>query len=94
MEGKPLVFEASDLFAQEEAACAGLGAVVLPRFMGEANGALVELATPSAPPERELWLVTYGDLRRSSAVRAVSAFLAEEIGRACAQTPGRRARRG
>jgi len=81
--GRPIVFRASDLFSQAEAARAGLGAVVLPRFMGEGDPTLVELPLDRAPPRQDLWLVAHPDIRRAPPVRAVMTFLAEVVGRAC-----------
>ncbi len=80
---RPLAFRASDLFSQAEAARAGLGAVVLPRFMGDGDPALVELRVDPPPPTQDYWLVSYPDLASASATRATMAFLAETIGRAC-----------
>jgi DNA-binding transcriptional LysR family regulator len=83
LAGRPIVFQASDLFLQQEAARAGLGAAVLPRFLGDTDPALVPVPVDSTPPTRELWLATYPDLRRSPAVRTVMTFLAETLGQAC-----------
>jgi DNA-binding transcriptional LysR family regulator len=83
LAGRPIVFQASDLFGQQEAARAGLGAVVLPRFMGDADQALVRLPTASTPPTRDIWLVTYPDLRRSPAIRLVMDFLGDVVARGC-----------
>ena len=81
--GRPIVFQASDVFGQQEAARTGLGAVALPRFMGDADPALTQLPAAPRPPTRDLWLITYPDLRRSPAVRAVMTFLAESVERGC-----------
>jgi DNA-binding transcriptional LysR family regulator len=89
LAGRPVVFQASDLFGQQEAARAGLGAVVLPCFMGDDDAALVRMPTPSTPPTREIWLVTYPDLKRSPAIRTVMKFLADVVGRGCPVKPGR-----
>lgn len=83
LAGRPIVFQASDLFGQQEAARAGLGAAVLPRFMAERDASLVRLPAEPAPPARELWLAIYPDLYRSPAIRAVTAFLADVVGREC-----------
>ncbi|GBQ42633.1 LysR family transcriptional regulator [Komagataeibacter europaeus] len=83
LAGRPIVFQASDLFGQQEAARAGLGAVVLPHFMGDNDTALVRLATNLAPPTRDIWLVTYPDLKRSAAIRASLDFLTQTISRQC-----------
>lgn len=83
LAGRPMVFQASDLFGQLEAARAGLGAVTLPEFMGDSDPELVRLAVDIPPPTRDLWLVTYPDLKRSVAIRAVMDLLVDVIGRAC-----------
>ncbi|WP_084806710.1 LysR family transcriptional regulator [Bradyrhizobium sp. NAS80.1] len=74
--GRPIAFEASDLFGQQAAARAGLGIAVLPTLMGERDDALVRLSIESEPPNRELWMVTYPDVKRSKAVRVTMDFLA------------------
>jgi len=83
-----IAFRASDLFSQAQAARAGLGAVVLPRFVGEGDPGLVELSVEPPPPTQDFWLLVYPDVRRAPATRAVTAFLTETIGRAC-PLPGR-----
>lgn len=74
-----IVFEANDLFAQQAAARAGTGAAALPDFMGDDDPGLVGLPAEPPPPERDLWLIAYPDLRRSPAVRAVMDFLVDCI---------------
>ena len=83
LAGRPILFRASDVFGQLEAAHAGLGVVALPQFLGDADPALVRLPASVPPPTRDLWLVTYPDLRRSPTIRSVMDFLAGLIGRAC-----------
>ncbi|CAI1882642.1 D-malate degradation protein R [Serratia entomophila] len=81
--GRPIVFQASDLFSLQQAARSGLGAAVLPTFVADNDPLLVPLPTAVAPPTRELWLVTYPDLARTAAVRAVMDFLAESLEKHC-----------
>ncbi len=88
LAGRPVVFQASDLFGQQEAARAGMGAAVLPRFIGDADPALVRLPTASEPPARDLWLATYPDLKRSPALRRVMDFLGRIVARACPKRGG------
>jgi DNA-binding transcriptional LysR family regulator len=66
-----------------EAARAGLGVVALPRFLGDKDTSLVRLPTASPSLTRDLWLVTYPDLRRSPAIRSVMDFLTRIVGDAC-----------
>ena len=79
--------QASDLFGQQEAARAGLGAVALPRFMGDNDASLVRLTVSPAPPTRDLWLTTYPDLKRSPAIRTVMTFVANVVGQGCPIRP-------
>lgn len=83
LAGRRIIFRASDLFGQQEAAQASLGAVVLPTFMGDADLKLEKLPTPSEPPERAIWLVTYPDLRRAPAIRSALDFIADIIETQC-----------
>ncbi|PZM12261.1 LysR family transcriptional regulator [Rhizobium tubonense] len=83
LAGRAIVFQASDVFGQLEAARAGLGVVALPRFLGDVDPILIRLPTASPSLTRDLWLVTYPDLRRSPAIRSVMDFLARIIGDAC-----------
>lgn len=79
MSGRPIAFEANDLFGQRIAVQAGVGIAVLPTFMGDQDASLIRLEMASEPPKRNLWLITYPDLRRSPAVRAVMDFVVECI---------------
>ena len=82
--GRELSFRGSDIFSQAQAARAGLGVVVLPRFVGDGDPGLVDLRVESPPPPiQHFWLLVYPDARRAPATRAVTAFLSETIGRAC-----------
>jgi DNA-binding transcriptional LysR family regulator len=74
--GRRIVFEATDMFGQLAAAKAGAGMAVLPTIMGDGEPALVRIDVRPEPPPRDLWLITYPDLRRSPAVREVMTFLA------------------
>ncbi|MBB1623848.1 LysR family transcriptional regulator [Achromobacter sp. UMC71] len=72
---RPVVFCASDLTAQQMAARAGVGAVVLPTLVGDNDSALQRLPVDSAAPVRDIWLTVYPDLRRSPSVKAAMDFL-------------------
>ncbi|WP_018719108.1 LysR family transcriptional regulator [Arhodomonas aquaeolei] len=80
---RPVVFRSSDLLAQQEAAAAGLGAVSLPRFIGDADDRLVRLPQQQPHPSAPIWLVTYPDLFRAPPVAAVMAFLAGIVAEHC-----------
>jgi DNA-binding transcriptional LysR family regulator len=81
LNGRPIVFETGDVIGQQAAARNGVGVALLPTLIGDGDGALVRLDRRSAPPETPLWLVTWPDLRRTPAVKAVMAFLVECVGR-------------
>lgn len=83
LAGRPIVFRAADIFGQLEAARAGMGVLVLPTFLGDSEPALMRLPATVPSPTRDLWLVTYPDLRRSPAVRAVMDFVCDVIGQSC-----------
>lgn len=62
-------------------AAAGIGLVCLPRFLGDATPNLRFLPTPSAGPERQLWLGCHRDVRAVPRVKATIDFLAQGFGR-------------
>jgi DNA-binding transcriptional LysR family regulator len=66
---------------QIAAARAGLGIAVLPHFLAAAEPALVRLPLAPKPPDRELWLLTRPDVRRTPPVRAVTDYLVELLRR-------------
>jgi DNA-binding transcriptional LysR family regulator len=68
----------TSLFA---AARQGLGVVLLPCYIGDADPALRRLDGPEPPPD-EIWLLVHGDLRRTPRIRAVIEWLDELVARA------------
>lgn len=62
-------------------AAAGIGLACLPRIMGDAHAGLRRIAVPRPPPERALWLGVHRDARTIPRVRAVIAFLTDEVRR-------------
>ncbi|MGZ5202017.1 MAG: LysR family transcriptional regulator [Telluria sp.] len=61
----------NDLLTLLQAAVAGCGVAVLPRYAAAGVPGLAML-DPSCPVRRKLWLVMHGDVRRSPPVRAVA----------------------
>ncbi len=59
----------------------GLGVVMLPCYIGDADPALRRLDGPEPAPH-EIWLLVHGDLRRAPRVRAVIDWLDELVARA------------
>ncbi|MBO9557610.1 MAG: LysR family transcriptional regulator, partial [Caulobacter sp.] len=69
-----------DMAILQPAARAGLGVVLLPCFMADADPGLRRWSD-AAPPRRGLWLAMHEDLRRLAAVRTVGDHLAAVIHR-------------
>lgn len=63
-----------------EAAKAGAGLAVLPRYLGDAHAELEYLPMPDEPTET-VWLTVHRDLRTTPRVRAVLEFLVEQFER-------------
>ena len=72
-------FRANNLMAMLAAARAGMGAAVLPCFMGDQETELERLKPPLAKAGSELWLLTHEDLRNTARVRAFMDFMAAAI---------------
>lgn len=66
-----LAFRGNQLSAIYQAALAGIGMAVLPRFLGDQDSRLTLVATNSPPKARGLWLLVHPDLQRSPRFRAV-----------------------
>ncbi|HKU39897.1 MAG TPA: LysR family transcriptional regulator [Polyangiales bacterium] len=60
-------------------AAAGIGIVVLPRYMGDANSVLRRLETPLPGPRRQLWLGVHRSARATPRIRVALSFLAESL---------------
>jgi DNA-binding transcriptional LysR family regulator len=67
----------------------GLGVVILPCYIGDADPALRRLDGPE-PATHEIWLLVHGDLRRTPRVRAVIDWVDELVERARPALLGRR----
>lgn len=61
-----------------EAARAGAGIAVLPRYVGDAEPTLRHVPMPD-PPSETLWLTVHRDLRKTPRVRVVLDFLTETL---------------
>jgi DNA-binding transcriptional LysR family regulator len=95
-----VVYRANSVLQQWRAAAAGIGAALLPCFVGDSAPELERVLPPPPELKRELWLVTHGDLRQTARVRAfmddVGAGLAAEreaLEGRVARTPRRRSAR-
>ena len=73
-----VVFRSSSMVAQQNAAAAGIGLVVLPSFTGARDKRLRPLLTDQRSIKRDLWLAVHEDLRNLSRVKALTEFLGAE----------------
>ncbi|MFZ6744786.1 LysR family transcriptional regulator [Undibacterium sp. JH2W] len=64
---------------QLQAARAGVGLAVLPRFIGDADPDLIEVSISKSELSRKLWLVYHRDLKASTRVLAIKDFLSNCI---------------
>jgi DNA-binding transcriptional LysR family regulator len=72
---RAIVLRTNDIDSQRAAPRAGVGIAALPRYLGDADAALVPLDVRMKSVTRDVWLVVRGDLRRAPPVQAVMAFL-------------------
>ena len=69
----------NSVLAMAEAAAAGVGAAVLPCFLGDLRPGLVRVGPLLAELDVDLWLLTHEDLRHSARVRAFIEVAAAEL---------------
>lgn len=78
--GKAPVLSCNSLPTQIAAARSGVGAAMLPCFIGDTDPELLRMERQAVPVTRELWLVYHRDLKASLRVQAMAAFLNEIAG--------------
>lgn len=83
--GRSPVLRSNSMQAQYLAARAGLGAAMLPRFLGDPDPALVSLDVDLAHTHHELWLLYHRDLKGSQRVLAMRDFVQEICARELAK---------
>jgi len=81
IEHPQVVFRSSSMVAQQNAAAAGMGLVVLPSFTGARDRRLKPLLTELLSIKRDLWLAVHEDLRNLARVKALTRFLTNLIER-------------
>ena len=59
-----------EVFMQMEAAAQGLGMVQVPCFLADGDTRLVRIPGVKPTPNRSIWILLHGDLRRTARVRA------------------------
>jgi DNA-binding transcriptional LysR family regulator len=65
-----VIYRTNSVVNQLVAARSGLGAAVLPCYLGDPEPDLIRLLDPVPELVRELWIVTHTDLKRTARVRA------------------------
>ncbi len=77
--GRPLKVSATCLATQIAAARHGIGAVVLPCFLGDAEPGLRRIVEPKDVFSQDIWLVVDPSLKAVPRVRAVADWIAEAV---------------
>lgn len=70
-----------EIFMQLEAAAHHAGMAYVPAFMGDQDPRLVRVPGTKPVPDRSIWVLLHGDLRRTARVRAFVDFVVEELKR-------------
>jgi DNA-binding transcriptional LysR family regulator len=70
LNDRPIAFRSNSNAAQAAAARAGFGAVLLPRYLGDTDPGLREVAI-NPPPPRDLWILSPRELAKVPRLRAV-----------------------
>jgi len=74
-----LVFSSTNPLAVMNTAAAGIGLTALPCYLGDPNPNLVRVGNYLEYRTLELWVLTHPDLRHTARVKALIAFLHEEL---------------
>jgi DNA-binding transcriptional LysR family regulator len=74
-----IVARANSFHCMLELALQGLGAALLPCYLGDRSPDLVRVGYPAPELDAGLWTLTHADLRRSARVRAFMDFAAAEL---------------
>ena len=73
------VYVVSDLLTEITATREGLGASILPCYIGDRDTELMRLHPDQSRNYGELWILTHGDIRDTPRVRAFTEFMATAI---------------
>jgi DNA-binding transcriptional LysR family regulator len=74
-----VVFESSSMVAQQNAAAAGLGLVLLPSFSAARDTRLVPILTGQVSVMRAIWLTAHEDHQYLSRIKTVKRFIKTQI---------------
>ena len=79
VESPRVVFHSNSMIAQQHAAIAGLGLVMLPLFAAAGERRLRRVLLGKVPVRRDLWLSVHRDLQDSPRIRVVTKFLSDLV---------------
>jgi len=87
------IFTSSTSHAVINAAAEGMGITFLPCYLGDSDDRLVRVDDPLEPMTIELWVLTHPDLRHTARVKALLAFLYDELKKNADLFEGKRIRK-
>jgi DNA-binding transcriptional LysR family regulator len=90
---RQVIFSSSTTHAVINAAAEGMGFTFLPCYLADADSRLVRVGDPLEPLTIELWVLTHPDLRHTARVKALLAFLFDELKKDADLFEGRRIRK-
>jgi len=73
------IFVSTMAMAVLNAAAEGMGFTMLPCYLGDADNRLIRVSNTLEPLTLELWILTHPDLRHTARVKALMAFLFDEL---------------
>ena len=74
-----VVFSSGSTFAVLSAIVEGMGVSMMPCYVGDADKRLVRMTPPFESLTLKLWLLTHQDLRHTARVKALLAFMRDEL---------------
>ncbi len=75
----PTIMRMRDMRTQQAACRAGIGMVLLPCVLCDADPNLVRISAPEFVPRQDLWLLRHAELRNNARVRALSDYLMRSL---------------
>jgi DNA-binding transcriptional LysR family regulator len=76
---RQIVFASTTTFAVVNAVAAGMGFTLMPCYVGDTDKRLVRIGEPIEAMTIELWVLTHPDLRHTARVKALIAYLYDEL---------------
>ena len=80
LPGADVALRADSLVSLRQSALSGLGAAVLPCYLGDTSAGLRRMAAPIPETATALWVLTHEDLHRTARVSAFAEFMTQALG--------------